>query len=50
MGKSDVQIEPEDQRFVDPAWQGSAPYKRLLQAHTAYFSDRGRLFQSDRGR
>ena len=46
MGKSDVQIEPEDQRFVDLAWQGSAPYKRLLQAHTTTGAELGHYIDS----
>ena len=32
-GQSDLQIDPRDKRFADPAWQSSALHKRLAQAH-----------------
>ena len=34
-GESELQVDPKDKRFLDPAWQSSAIHKRLLQAHTA---------------
>ena len=34
-GESDLQVDPKDKRFLDPAWQSSAIHKRLLQAHAA---------------
>ena len=38
-GTSQVQVDPKDKRFVDPAWQSSALHRRLLQAHAATGSE-----------
>lgn len=32
-GDSDAAPDPKDKRFADPAWQGSALHKRVMQAH-----------------
>ena len=46
MGLSEIQIDPKDKRFVDPTWQSSAPYKRLLQAHATTGAELGRYIDS----
>jgi polyhydroxyalkanoate synthase len=46
LGRSNVELDPKDKRFADPAWQGSALYKRLLQAHATTGAELGRYIDS----
>jgi polyhydroxyalkanoate synthase len=46
LGKSQLQVDPKDKRFTDPAWQSSALHKRLLQAHTVTAKELGRYIDS----
>jgi polyhydroxyalkanoate synthase len=46
LGRSRIQPDPKDKRFADPAWQSSALYKRLLQAHATTGAELGRYIDS----
>jgi polyhydroxyalkanoate synthase subunit PhaC len=46
LGQSELQADPRDKRFSDPAWQSSALLKRLVQAHAATGKELGRYIDA----
>ena len=55
-GRSEVQPDPQDRRFADPAWKSNALFTRLMQAHLMTqkelqaFIDGSKLDAIDKGR
>jgi polyhydroxyalkanoate synthase subunit PhaC len=45
-GKSRLEVDPKDKRFIDPAWQGSAIHKRILQAHATTQAELSRYIEA----
>jgi len=45
-GKSTIEADPKDKRFVDPAWRDSKLHKGLLQTHTATATELRRFIDS----
>ena len=48
LGTSDIQPEPRDRRFADPAWTYNPIYRRLAQAYLVWASSVERLASSPR--
>ena len=46
MGRSALEIDPKDKRFMDPAWQGNAALRRVLQAHATTAAEFSRYIEA----
>jgi len=46
LGRSELQADPKDKRFADPAWQSSPLLKRMVQIHATTAKELGRYIDA----